>query len=108
VEEPDPFQHPLDEPHPPFEPFEAPAAEGSAPAQDEIADQPVEAESVQAEEPVATEQPAMEEPAAAEAVTEPAPAEEQAQPASYWKCPSCGVVNGSTATSCRMCFTARP
>ncbi len=27
---------------------------------------------------------------------------------SFWKCPSCGAVNGSTATSCRMCFTARP
>ena len=26
----------------------------------------------------------------------------------YWKCPSCGVVNGSTASLCRMCFTARP
>ena len=26
----------------------------------------------------------------------------------FWKCPSCGAVNGSTATSCRMCFAARP
>ena len=26
----------------------------------------------------------------------------------FWKCPSCGAVNGSTAGSCRMCFTARP
>jgi ribosomal protein L40E len=26
---------------------------------------------------------------------------------SGWKCPNCGAVNGSTATSCRMCFTAR-
>jgi hypothetical protein len=33
----------------------------------------------------------------------------QLEPAgSFWKCPSCGAVNGSTATSCRMCFTARP
>lgn len=24
-----------------------------------------------------------------------------------WKCSSCGAVNGSTATSCRMCFAAR-
>jgi hypothetical protein len=24
-----------------------------------------------------------------------------------WKCSSCGAVNGSTATSCRMCFTPR-
>jgi len=33
------------------------------------------------------------------------PAEE---PGSFWKCPSCGAVNGSTATSCRMCFTPKP
>jgi hypothetical protein len=26
----------------------------------------------------------------------------------FWKCPSCGAVNGSTSTSCRMCFTPRP
>lgn len=26
----------------------------------------------------------------------------------HWKCPACGVINGSTATSCRMCFAARP
>ncbi len=26
----------------------------------------------------------------------------------FWKCPSCGAVNGATATTCRMCFTARP
>ena len=25
----------------------------------------------------------------------------------FWKCPSCGAVNGSTASSCRMCFAAR-
>lgn len=27
---------------------------------------------------------------------------------SFWKCPSCGAVNGSTASTCRMCFAARP
>lgn len=26
----------------------------------------------------------------------------------HWKCPACGVINGSTASSCRMCFAARP
>ncbi len=26
----------------------------------------------------------------------------------FWKCASCGAVNGSTATTCRMCFAARP
>jgi hypothetical protein len=33
---------------------------------------------------------------------------EGAQPGAFWKCPSCGAVNGSTAESCRMCFTPRP
>ncbi len=32
--------------------------------------------------------------------------EDEAQ-GSFWKCPSCGAVNGSTATACRMCFTPR-
>jgi hypothetical protein len=27
---------------------------------------------------------------------------------SFWKCASCGAINGSTATSCRMCFNPRP
>ena len=35
-------------------------------------------------------------------------AEGGAEQHGFWKCPSCGAVNGSTATSCRMCFTARP
>ncbi len=26
----------------------------------------------------------------------------------FWKCPSCGAVNGSTSATCRMCFSARP
>ena len=26
----------------------------------------------------------------------------------FWKCASCGAVNGSTATTCRMCFSPRP
>ena len=29
-------------------------------------------------------------------------------PESFWKCASCGAVNGSTATSCRMCFAPKP
>jgi hypothetical protein len=39
--------------------------------------------------------------------TEQAPAQTQEQQG-FWKCPSCGAVNGSTATTCRMCFSARP
>lgn len=37
---------------------------------------------------------------------EPQPVREW-ESGSFWKCPSCGAVNGSTATSCRMCFAAR-
>ena len=44
--------------------------------------------------------------------SQPAGTEQSAQPAqdqgSFWKCPSCGAVNGSTATACRMCFTPKP
>jgi len=31
-----------------------------------------------------------------------------AEVGAHWKCPTCGAVNGSTAASCRMCFTPRP
>ncbi len=37
--------------------------------------------------------------------------EEEPRPAAgggFWKCPSCGAVNGSSADTCRMCFSARP
>jgi len=43
---------------------------------------------------------------AATAATAPQPA--VTSTGSGWKCGSCGAINGSTATSCRMCFTARP
>lgn len=26
----------------------------------------------------------------------------------FWRCPTCGAVNGSGAASCRMCFASRP
>lgn len=29
-------------------------------------------------------------------------------PGGFWKCASCGAVNGASATSCRMCFSQRP
>ena len=38
-------------------------------------------------------------------------AEEEPRPVAgggFWKCPSCGAVNGSSAATCRMCFSARP
>jgi hypothetical protein len=41
-------------------------------------------------------------PQAAEAPTAQEPAV-----GGFWKCASCGAVNGSTATTCRMCFTPR-
>ena len=48
-----------------------------------------------------------------EPVSAPAPIAETLESgpegsASHWKCPACGVINGSTATACRMCFAARP
>ena len=42
---------------------------------------------------------------AGEVSTEAAPTEEAGQ---FWKCASCGAVNGSTADSCRMCFAPKP
>jgi hypothetical protein len=42
-----------------------------------------------------------------ETATAEQPAAEQEE-GGFWRCPSCGAVNGSTATSCRMCFAARP
>ncbi|MDQ3645800.1 MAG: hypothetical protein M3345_02560 [Actinomycetota bacterium] len=37
-----------------------------------------------------------------------AAAEEPVAAGTFWKCASCGAVNGTTAASCRMCFAARP
>jgi len=52
--------------------------------------------------------PVQEAPAAAEAAsqTESMPVADQVS--TFWKCPTCGAVNGSTAATCRMCFAARP
>jgi hypothetical protein len=36
-----------------------------------------------------------------------APAATRADTGEGWKCSSCGAVNGSTATTCRMCFAPR-
>ena len=52
--------------------------------------------------------PAGETPEAAAAPAEGQVTTQHEAVGSFWKCPSCGAVNGSTATSCRMCFTARP
>lgn len=58
--------------------------------------------------------PALAATAAAPATTAPAGvaagagAAPGADAGSFWKCPSCGAVNGSTSASCRMCFTPRP
>jgi hypothetical protein len=41
----------------------------------------------------------------AAATTQPQPA--AGADTGGWKCPSCGAINGATATSCRMCFTPR-
>ena len=103
---PDALTHPLDEPRPepevgtfvpsgsgPFEPAAAPAVETQPVETGSMETRPVGAESASSDERrVITEGP--------EAASEPV--------AVHWKCPNCGVVNGSTATSCRMCFAARP
>ena len=39
---------------------------------------------------------------------QPEASEEPAAAGGFWKCSSCGAVNGSTASTCRMCFAARP
>ena len=39
---------------------------------------------------------------------EQAASEEPPAAGGFWKCPSCGAVNGSSASTCRMCFAARP
>lgn len=50
--------------------------------------------------------------AASSGFSETQPADEAARgsdaSSGFWKCPTCGAVNGSTATSCRMCFSTRP
>lgn len=40
--------------------------------------------------------------------TQEMPATSAAAEGGFWKCPSCGAVNGSTSATCRMCFTPRP
>lgn len=69
-----------------------------APASSTGAAAPAAAAPPQQVEPVPT-------PAAAVTTDMPAVAD---QVATFWKCPTCGAVNGSTAGSCRMCFAARP
>ena len=65
-------------------------------------------------QPVSTVAPIVEPVSAPAPITEVAPAAEQQDDGpgetamTHWKCPACGVINGSTATSCRMCFAARP
>ncbi|MGI8790027.1 MAG: hypothetical protein ACR2I4_03985, partial [Actinomycetota bacterium] len=39
---------------------------------------------------------------------EPEPVRGPATQSGFWRCGSCGAVNGSTAATCRMCFAARP
>lgn len=52
--------------------------------------------------------PAQAEPVTSAATTATAMPAVADQVATFWKCPTCGAVNGSTAASCRMCFAARP
>jgi hypothetical protein len=89
------------------------------PAQTETAEQPVtsawDSPATSAPEPTETAAP-VQSADVTHPLDEPRPGEpgydgpdvEQPAQMSHWKCPSCGVINGSTATSCRMCFAARP
>jgi hypothetical protein len=53
-------------------------------------------------------QPTAAEAGAAPAATTTATQAPVAASGAGWKCANCGAINGSTATSCRMCFTVRP
>ncbi len=99
-------------------PYAAPAPQAAAPpAAQEPQDQPFERdgrwwfrrgnELLIYDEQSAQWVPAPAEPAGAMGAA-PVPGGEAVGDSGFWKCPSCGAVNGSTATSCRMCFTARP
>ena len=93
--EPEPELHPLDEARGwDREPaVVAPTPEPDVPYEPEVV--------TPTEEPVSPPESITE----ASEVTETTP---EAGAGSHWKCPACGVINGSTATSCRMCFAARP
>lgn len=74
--------------------------------------QPAPDDAAPAPAPVATTAPA--DTGAAAAATTGGAASTESMPAvadqvaTFWKCPTCGAVNGSTAATCRMCFAARP
>ena len=115
------------------EPYGAPATQDPAPAAQEPAPEPAPA---QAEPTTTPQEPVVEEPRDQpferdgrwwfrrgdellvydEGTGQWLQAPQQAAPAAsgeaaqggFWKCPSCGAVNGSTAAACRMCFTPRP
>lgn len=43
-----------------------------------------------------------------QSLSDSGPAQSSSGSDAGWKCPSCGAVNGATASTCRMCFAARP
>lgn len=98
--DPEPEPHPLDE-----------ARGWDTTPQEETAPQevttPEEATAAPIPEPVAEPEP-ITGPAVEEEAAQEQPASAPAGEGTHWKCPACGVINGSTATSCRMCFAARP
>ena len=93
------FTHPLDEPRPQDAPSSSTPEEAPLAAPEEAASFAPEGTPTTAPEGT---------PATAPEETPATAPEGTPAPATYWKCPSCGVVNGSTASLCRMCFTARP
>ena len=85
------------------EPAAAPADEPVAAPADEPVAAPFEEPVEPPTEPVATVAPE-----AVQPEQEVVPTNLADTSATHWKCPSCGVINGSTAPTCRMCFAARP
>jgi hypothetical protein len=111
----EPTATPAVEPEPVAEPEPHPLDEAREWTAREDQTSPIPVAETPAPEPTPVATTEVTSPAAiSEPVNAPAPIAEdsgsQEQPASggHWKCPSCGVINGSTASSCRMCFGARP
>ncbi len=111
--------HPLDEARgwdtAPQEPTTVPEDISPATVPEDVSPAPI-PEPVSAPEPITETEPEVVTPATEPKVvtaetSEPETTEQPSDtPAAgaHWKCPACGVINGSTATSCRMCFAARP
>ena len=89
----------------PADPSDAAPPSGARPPL-QTHDTPSSAQEVSAEEPSFGAGPTDTE--ELDAVDTGQPAARASGAGGFWKCPSCGAVNGSSADTCRMCFSARP